>query len=500
MTTPIDRGTEPLAAARQLLESVVRLYRKEPLVAEKAAVHLRRLDEPLRVALVGSVKAGKSTLLNAMLGQHLAPTDARECTRIVTWYRHGATPTIFAHGVGGERTSLPVVRQEGRLELELGDLESESLRRLEVTWPAEVLSELILIDTPGTSSISADVSRRTRDFLAPPDDVSGVDAVVYMLRSLHSSDVDFLRQLRDQNGRSESALGSIAVLSRADEVGGGRLDAMVSVNRAVRAMREDSALEGLVEAVIPVAGLLALAGATLRQSEFSAFVALEKVPRARVRSLLMSADRFITDEDEALPPIQVRAKLVQRFGLYGIRLAIAVLRGGVRDAPTLSSELVRRSGVEALREIVDVNFRQRRDDLKAHSGVMAVQRMLTDHPNPGGRALLETAEDFLENSHAFREMRLLSRVRSGTYTLPSRDKDDLVRLIGGFGAAVHERLGLPETATPAQCHEAALAAMARWVEISEDPLAPVGIASACRDVIRSCEGMVAELVQTSPSA
>ena len=57
----------------------------------------RRLREPLRLAIAGMVKAGKSTLLNAMLGEQIAPTDAGECTRLVTWYRYSATPTITLH-------------------------------------------------------------------------------------------------------------------------------------------------------------------------------------------------------------------------------------------------------------------------------------------------------------------------------------------------------------------------------------------------------------------
>src|SRR3954469_9616573 len=48
------------------------------------------LDEPLRVALVGRVKAGKSTLLNALIGRRVAPTDVSECTRVVTWFSYNS--------------------------------------------------------------------------------------------------------------------------------------------------------------------------------------------------------------------------------------------------------------------------------------------------------------------------------------------------------------------------------------------------------------------------
>ena len=43
----------------------------------------RRLREPVRVAIVGPVNSGKSTLVNALLGQRVAPTNKSECTRLV---------------------------------------------------------------------------------------------------------------------------------------------------------------------------------------------------------------------------------------------------------------------------------------------------------------------------------------------------------------------------------------------------------------------------------
>ena len=54
-----------------------------PYRAEAAALGAR-LQGPLRVAIAGRVKAGKSTLLNALVGERMAPTDAGTSPRS-TW-------------------------------------------------------------------------------------------------------------------------------------------------------------------------------------------------------------------------------------------------------------------------------------------------------------------------------------------------------------------------------------------------------------------------------
>ena len=80
-----------LDSVRALLTQATQVYAAIPAASQRLQAVLDRLDEPLRVAIAGKVKAGKSTLLNALVGEELAPTDAGECTRIVTWYRDGIT-------------------------------------------------------------------------------------------------------------------------------------------------------------------------------------------------------------------------------------------------------------------------------------------------------------------------------------------------------------------------------------------------------------------------
>lgn len=482
--------TNPLDDVRAPLEQAMSLYGDDLSARAKLEALKVRIDEPLRVVFVGTVKSGKSTLLNALLGEQLAPTDARECTRIVTWYRHGKSPGVRArHAVDGD-IRIPMRRQDQRLELDLDHLDPEQIEWLDVTWPASPLEEFTLIDTPGTASISTAISERTREFVAPGGGMSGADAVVYLLRSLHAHDVDFLRGLSERSG-GESSMGAIAVLSRADEVGSGRLNSMAIVNKAVDRLREDPSLEAACETIVPVAGLLALAGQTLRQSEFAQLATIAQLDEADLSSLVVSADRFITSEVDGLPSQQARDQLLRRLGLFGIRLAVAMIRVGANDATTLSQELVKHSGLEELHRVIDVHFRRRHPQLKAHAILLGLHQVLTDHPNPDAADLESEIEERLADLHPFREMKLLGRINSSRLTLSLEDRREMERLLGGSGVSPQQRLGaLPGD----ELLELAAEALRKWRNLAANPLIDPDTADASRLAARSCEGIVADLV------
>ena len=96
----VDLARMLIRDARSELNSSSRI--SADVDAELAACQ-RRLDEPLRVALAGTLKSGKSTLLNALVGEEIAPTDATECTRVVTWFSGSVGPRIELTHAGGRR-------------------------------------------------------------------------------------------------------------------------------------------------------------------------------------------------------------------------------------------------------------------------------------------------------------------------------------------------------------------------------------------------------------
>jgi hypothetical protein len=479
-------------AVRLLLRRTIDTYADSPQAAGWLRHNLARFDEPLRVAIAGKVKAGKSTLLNALVGESIAPTDAGECTRIVTWYIDAQVPRVTMFPRSAPPRQLTIARAAGALTFDLQGTPVEQVDRLEVHWPSQSLRTQTLIDTPGIASLSRDTSARAGAFLAPEDSPTQADAVIYLMRHLHATDVRFLESFYDQGVAKATPINTIAVLSRADEIGVGRLDALASARRIARRYRTDDKIRGLCQTVVAVAGLLAQTGRTMRQHEFAALTTLAALPRPDLDALLLSVDRFARTE-LADPDSDTRAALMERFGLFGVRLSTALIRQGITDPNRIAVELVRRSGLDELRSVLATQFTERRDLLKARSALLAIDLVLTREPRPASAPLAADVERILAGAHEFAELRLLATLRSGTVRLATEVLDEAERLLGGEGGSAAARLGLDPGTGPVELRAAALDAVTRWQRRAESPMSGRAVSDVARVVVRSVEGVLAGL-------
>ncbi|HEY6500867.1 MAG TPA: GTPase [Streptosporangiaceae bacterium] len=447
------------------------------------------------MAIAGKVKAGKSTLLNAMVGEMVAATDAAECTKLVTWYQYASTPRLTMFPKKGTPHPLPASRRDGRLIIDLNGTPVDEVDRLVVDWPSRRLQATTLIDTPGIGSMTTENSERSAAFLLPEDEPATADAVVYLMRHLHATDYEFLEAFSEYGTARASGLNAIAVLSRADEIGGGRLDALQSARRVATRYRSDPRMLGLCQDVVSVAGLLAQAGRTLRQDEFQAFVALAGTSRDDADALLISVDRFLVSgpREDALLSIDTRRALLERFGLFGVRLATTLVRQGSDSPDLLAAEMVRRSGLDDLRTSLTSRFTERRDLLKARSALMAVDHVLRREPLPQSRSLLAEVERILAGSHEFVEMRLLTAIRSSSVAIPDAYRAEAERLLGANGASPAQRLGLVDDTDAQMLRAVTVETLERWRRISEHPVYARAFKDAARTVVRSCEGILFDL-------
>jgi hypothetical protein len=269
---------------------------------------------------------------------------------------------------------------------------------------------------------------------------------------------------------------------------------MASADRIAARYRTDQKIRRLCQTVVPVAGLLAQSGSTLRESEFKALDLLAKGPAEETDALLLSADRFAhTTTSVNLTPIE-REQLLDRFGLFGVRLAVALLRSGaVRNSTDLSEAMVARSGLDELREVLRSQFAARRDVLKARSALLGLEALLRSQPIAGADALAGELERIGAGAHELTEIRLLNALRAGSIDVKAEESEAMERLLGANGSSIPARLGLPESASADQQRAAMLEELSRWQRRAENPLSSREVADAARELVRTCSGIFVQL-------
>jgi hypothetical protein len=395
----------------------------------------------------------------------------------------------------GPPVELRFRRTEGALEIDLGGRAAEEFKYLDVEWPSARLRDMVLIDTPGLASISDDISRRTERFLASDEEGPGdADAVIYLMRHLHPMDLSFLESFRDTTATPGAAINSIAVLSRADEIGAARTNALLAAEMVAARYRADERVCSLCQVVVPVAGLIGQAAASLRQDEVLELRKLAGIPRAESTEMLLSAQRFRDLDSSAGTDPAMRRQLLDHLGLFGVRLAMELLVADrVDSASDLAAELERRSGIRELRTILRGQFAARAAVLKARSTLATVAALADLHGGHEGRMLRDMVRDIEHAAHQLVEIRLLTQLRRQPSALGD-DAAEAQRILGSDGPDPHARLGLPATATKKDVWQAAMDAISNWRTRAEDPLMDNDSRHVARGVIRTCE----ELAMAGP--
>ena len=472
MTTPEDKPApvtfRPLGA---VIDAVAALAEQALLtVTGSTQADLTQignaLREPVRIAVAGRVNAGKSTLVNALVGQNIAPTDVSECTRLVTWYRYGSPQRLEIVLRDGTR------RRErlgvgGTLPSKLG-IEHDDVRCLEVWLANEMLQSMTLIDTPGLGSLNTSYSAATEELLAmgqaSAEAMASADALVYIFNNdVRADEVAALRAFRESSGGLGGAAGNaIGVLSKADKLGSGP-GWWDTAEREAKRLAEQ--LGDDVVSVLPLVGLTAQTAesAQLTENDVRHLADLAAMDEEALELLLLSGQLF--EQEPAPVPAEARSRLLALLGLQGIATAIELIREGVSGAAPLRTVLADRSGIGALRTVINETFRGKGERLKIRSALHAIERLCSvqdTDPNAAPlRALADQSEQLQLGAllHQLAEAEALALSMAGVVPLPAELALDVRRI--GSGLTLAEQLGIAD-ASQAALRAAALAGNARW--------------------------------------
>ena len=158
------------------------------------------------------------------------------------------------------------------------------------------------------------------------------------------------------------------------------------------------------------------------------------------------------------------------------------------------------SGIEQLRAVLRAQFAARAEALKARSALAVVQAALHEDAAANTERLRAEVERIESSAHVFAEMRLLDALRSGLLPFGSDDTEEAERLLGASGQDTAVRLALQADADVDVQRAALWSAIERWQQRAESPMASREEAEASRIVLRSCEGMLADLPQPAATS
>lgn len=470
MTTVTDQQNHlagPLSAAVANL-----CTRLQPQVSARTAAGfrevLRRLSAPLQVAVAGRIKSGKSTLVNALIGRRIAPTDVGECTRLVTRFQYGTVDRVEIVFDDGTKQVLPFAG-DGMIPNDL-EVDFDRVSHLEAYLTNAVLRDLTVIDTPGLGSLDAASVRRTEQLLGAAkhrkdddeeegssnelDDtsrnaVAGAEAVLYVVtQGVRADDQQALAAFTAATASREAGpVNAIAVLNKADTIAPESVsgaDGDVWKAASLLAEKQAATLKPRVADVIPVIGLIAESAESgnFTSADADALRSLSKLDDATWETMLMSADIFATWDCEVAEG--TRTRLLEKLDLFGVRTAVDALR---RD-PELTAGALRRtllnaSGLAGVRGRLDAVFRARADGIKAAAALASVTALAHASGDPGERQRVHDAIEVLlakPEAHQLRLLEALTLVTSGAVAMPEDLAEEVLRV--GSSADIGEQLGM----------------------------------------------------------
>lgn len=260
-----------------------------------------RVRQPFNLAVVGRMKAGKSTLINGLIGHHLAISDVEEATATFNWICHGSHEQIrnfVVHWKDGRSESFPLSdlsRWTGKAPEVLARVRETLFLRLFSDSPK--LAEIQIVDTPGTGS-AVEEHETARELLNPEtisqslSEMGRADAIIYVVPPVaREADMETLRDFSTGQLPNSGPYNSVAVLHKWDDL---------SVNDPIvrakdKAHRLLEQLEGMVADVIPVSGPLALAARSAPDEFFGELLSMVQTDRSGVERALTMPDRWAKD-------------------------------------------------------------------------------------------------------------------------------------------------------------------------------------------------------------
>lgn len=338
----------------------------------------QQVEQPCVVAVVGRVKAGKSSFINALLREDLAKVGTTETTATINYFVYGQPNSQRPvrcywrnkQYTDEERAFLDRLQGSDAETLRLAD----GIDHLEYRLPNAFLKYVTLVDTPGTGAVVDEHQDRTEAYVLRSqlrerhDQETATlretaDAVIYLIGQVaRSTDQAFLTEFNQATQGKARALNAVGVIAKVD------LLPELLRSRHELATKVGRQLKDSLNTVLPVSAGMRRALDQLLQEEPAGLQrlaeSLRRIPPNRLEKLLDSED-FYRELDCPVPSEERQALLGSMP--WTVFTAIARLAGDPALNPAqVAAELEQLAGFGPLREALERHFFQRSQFLRCY--------------------------------------------------------------------------------------------------------------------------------------
>ena len=457
----------------------------------------KRLDTPLRVAVVGVMKSGKSTFMNALMGADILRTGNLETTYTVSWFQYGDTPFLTVCFRNGEILEAPF---EDLYKWSVREYEKENpkisdVKYLIIHYPSEILKTIEFIDTPGLNSVYGTDSGNTLDFLSVNSskdtlyEASMADAVIYTFnRTVAGFDKDILDSFLSERN-AISPINAIGIMTKVDTSGiwdifSGK-SPVESADAVISNMMEQAGVKNVLFSIFPVCAKAVEGYERLDAQDWRLLGTFAKLNSDKMADLLYDAEAFISGDSISeternladFGSIEKRKYLMDKIGQYGILTIVNCLREG-KEKEDIRKVLSKECGILTVYDILLKHFGSRMFLIKTKYVFSYMKDIIKNVKKEAGANLqmrdiceqiLEEIDGLMSSVQTLQELKALQMYYSGQITFQNKcEEEDFLRVTGEYGRSVEIRLGMEEGCSIMQLEQAAKEKVALWHEKAGD--------------------------------
>lgn len=182
-------------------------------IKESLNLLIDTLNEPPLIAVIGQFSSGKSTFLNALLGQDILPSGLTPVTAKAVRLKFAKMPLLSVKFINGSESLLA--------SSDLAELNKlvEQVSSMTLYAPSEILKEINFIDTPGLNSLRDADTKETKNTLKK---VSGAIWLSLANNAAKASELESIKEILKAND-----LKAICLINQKDKLSEDELESLL---------------------------------------------------------------------------------------------------------------------------------------------------------------------------------------------------------------------------------------------------------------------------------